>query len=225
MWARNLLDLADARTVYALDAIGDAGQSEQTRPIADADDQAAWIDEALDALHLGKVHLVGHSFGGWTAANYATHHPDRLATLSLLEPVFVFTGLRWQMYVTSLPASIPFLPASWRQAMLINIGGGGDIDERDPVAAMIDAGLAGYAAKLPTPTRLTTNTLTNLDVPTYVALGGAGAMHDVPAAASVAREYLPNSTVRVWPAASHSLPMEVAEELDRDLLRFMAHHD
>lgn len=225
MWSRNLSDLSDERTVYALDAIGDAGQSVQTRPITGADDQAAWIDETLDALHLARVHLVGHSFGGWTAANYATRLPARLATVSLLEPVFVFSGLRWQVYVTSLPASIPFLPAVWRRAMLRNVGGTQSIDPDDPVAAMIDAGLTGYAAKLPIPKQLTPDQLTHLDVPTYVALGGQSAMHDAQAAAAVARTTLPEATVRVWPAATHSLPMEVAGELDGELAQFMADHE
>lgn len=225
MWSQNLPDLAKQRTVYAIDAIGDAGQSVQTRPITNANDQAIWIDETLTALGLSKVHLVGHSFGGWTAANYAIHFPGRLATMSLLEPVFVFGGLRWQMYLKSIPASMPFLPASWRNAMLESIGGTDSIDPDDPTAAMIDAGLAGYAAKLPTPQQPTTEQLTGLDVPTYVALGGASAMNDADAAATVARETLHNPTVRLWPLASHSLPMEVAAQLDGELLSFMADHD
>ena len=225
MWSRNLRDLVDARTVYAMDAIGDAGQSVQSRPITDAADQATWIDDALGVLKLDRVHLVGHSFGGWSAATYATRYPARLATLSLLEPVFVFAGLRWQMYVASLPASIPFLPASWRNAMLKTIGGVGDIDREDPVVAMIDAGFSGYAAKLPTPKQLTMDQLTRLDVPTYVALGGASTMHDARTAAVVARRTLPEGIVRVWPGASHSLPMEVAGELDGELLQFMSSHD
>lgn len=225
MWSRNLPDLAQQRTVYAVDAIGDAGRSVQTRPITSAADQAQWIDDVLSALDLARVHLVGHSFGGWTAANYATRFPGRVASLSLLEPVFVFAGLRWQMYLVSIPASIPFLPPSWRSAMLKNIGGSADIDPGDATAAMIDAGLSGYAAKLPTPEQISAEQLDGLIVPTYVALGGASTMSDADAAATVAAETLRDATVRVWSHASHSLPMEVAEQLDGELLAFMANHD
>jgi pimeloyl-ACP methyl ester carboxylesterase len=127
MWEANLPDLDEERTVYALDALGDAGMSVQSRRIGDAADQAAWLDQALARLGEPKVHLVGHSFGGWLAANYAARYPERVTTLSLLEPVFVFGGIRWQVYVKSIPASLPFLPRSWREAMLTDFGGPHDL--------------------------------------------------------------------------------------------------
>jgi pimeloyl-ACP methyl ester carboxylesterase len=64
MWAKNLKDLTAERTVYALDALGDAGLSVQSQPIKNSADQATWIEETLAGLGLGKVHIVGHSFGG-----------------------------------------------------------------------------------------------------------------------------------------------------------------
>ena len=104
MWADVLARLGD-REVYAVDALGDAGMSVQDRPLAGSEDQAAWLVEAMTALGLGRVHLVGHSFGAWSAANLATRHPDRVATLTLWEPILVLAGLRWQMYVATLPSA------------------------------------------------------------------------------------------------------------------------
>ena len=98
MWAYNLPDLAAARNAYALDALGDAGLSVQIRSIRDAADQADWLDQVLAQLPVPRIHLLGHSFGGWLAANYAAWHPERVQTLTLLDPVFVFQGLRWQLY-------------------------------------------------------------------------------------------------------------------------------
>ena len=84
MWAYNLPDLAAARTTYALDTLGDAGLSVQIRRIRDAADQADWLDQVLAQLPVRSVHLVGHSFGGWLAANYAARYRERVQTLILL---------------------------------------------------------------------------------------------------------------------------------------------
>ena len=116
MWAYNLPDLAAARTTYALDALGDAGLSVQIRRIRDAADQADWLDQVLVQLPVRSVHLVGHSFGGWLAANYAVRHPERVQTLTLLDPVFVFQGLRWQVLI-----SLARFPRSWRTSMLTSV--------------------------------------------------------------------------------------------------------
>ena len=224
MWAYNLPDLAAVRTSYALDALGDAGLSIQIRRIRDAADQADWLDQVLAQLPVPSVHLVGHSFGGWLAANYAAWHPERVQTLTLLDPVFVFQGLLWQVYFISLPASLPFLPRSWRTRMLSTIGGA-PVDPDDPVARMISEATEHFAVKLPPPKRLTGTQLRGLHMPVYAALAGRSAMHDGARAADVARAELPYPTIDVWPDATHSLPMEQSAALDRTILAFMTTHD
>jgi pimeloyl-ACP methyl ester carboxylesterase len=225
MWEANLPGLAEERIVYALDALGDAGMSVQTRRIGDAADQAAWLDQALARLGEPKVHLVGHSFGGWLAANYAARYPERVATLSLLEPVFVFGGIRWQVYLKSIPASLPFLPRSWREAMLADFGGAEEIDPDDPVARMISDATEHYVAKLPLPERLSPERLRSLSMPVSAAMASDSAMHDSAAATRVAREDVRDLRIRTWPGATHSLPMEFSDRLDRELLEFMAAHE
>jgi pimeloyl-ACP methyl ester carboxylesterase len=224
MWASNLPDLAAARITYALDALGDAGWSVQIRPVRDAADQADWLDQVVAQLPVGSVHLVGHSFGGWLAANYAARHPERVQTLTLLDPVFVFRGLRWQVYLISLPASLPFLPRSWRTRMLSMIGGG-PVDPEEPVARMISEATEQYVLKLPVPERITATQLGGLGMPVYAALAGRSVMHNGAHAAEVARTEIPDPTVELWPDATHSLPMEESAQLDRTILAFMASHD
>ena len=48
----------------------------------DADDLAMLIEK----LHLGRVHLVGHSYGGLAALLFATEHPELVRSLTLSEP-------------------------------------------------------------------------------------------------------------------------------------------
>ena len=212
MWAGMLHRLGD-REVYAIDALGDAGMSVQDRQLAGAEDQAAWLDETMTGLGLARVHLIGHSFGGWSAANFATRHPERIVSLTLWEPILVFAGLRWQMVVATLPSALPFLPESWRRKGLEFIGGAQDGDaSKSAISAMIDAGAGGYRAALPTPARLDDAALARLTMPTFVGLGARSAVTDTEAAAQMART-LPNATVRVWPEGTHSLPMQYPDDL------------
>ena len=229
MWLENLPDLAAGRPVYALDTLGDAGMSVQTRALVDGVDQAAWLDQVLarvlEEADAPKAHLMGHSFGGWSAANYAARHPRRLASLALVDPVLVFQGIRWQIYVKSIPASLPFLPRSWRDRMLGDIGGGGEVDLDDPLARLISDGMEHYAGKLPLPERLTDEQLQGLTVPVYAAMASESALHDSAAAVAVGQARVRDIRIRNWPGATHSLPMEFPDQLDREALAFMAEHD
>lgn len=54
--------------------------------------------EFLDNLGLGKVHLVGHSFGGWIAAEIAAFYPERLASLQLIAPAGLKGAFRHDIF-------------------------------------------------------------------------------------------------------------------------------
>jgi pimeloyl-ACP methyl ester carboxylesterase len=53
--------------------------------VTDADDLAAFIG----AMHLGKVYIVGHSYGALTGLFLATRHPELIRALVLAEPPVV----------------------------------------------------------------------------------------------------------------------------------------
>lgn len=54
-------------------------------PMVEAADLAAF----LDRLGIGSVHLVGHSYGAYTALVYALDHPERVRSLVLAEPPII----------------------------------------------------------------------------------------------------------------------------------------
>lgn len=43
----------------------------------------AEVEQVRQALDLGRVHMLGHSWGGWLAIEYAIHHPQSLKSLIL----------------------------------------------------------------------------------------------------------------------------------------------
>lgn len=87
-WEDTLLALPDGFRGLAPDLRG-YGDTEPlpvdaTRGLRDfADDLAA----AVEALTLGRVHLVGWSMGGGVVLQYLLDHPEQVASLTLVDPV------------------------------------------------------------------------------------------------------------------------------------------
>src|SRR4051794_32775668 len=86
MWAPLIGELAGL-SIYAVDSIGESGLSVQTAAMPSRDSVVAWLESVLDVLALDRTHLCSESYGGWIAINAAMRRPQRVATLTLLEPV------------------------------------------------------------------------------------------------------------------------------------------
>ncbi len=85
---RRLAGMLDARFhVVAPDLIGCGTTAHWTgvHPFRAADEASRVVD-IIDAAE-GPVHLVGHSYGGGVALRVAAERPDRIASLTLYEPV------------------------------------------------------------------------------------------------------------------------------------------
>lgn len=72
---------ANYRT-YAVDSVYDYGRSIPCRATDSIDDVINWLDELFDARFLVDVNLVGISYGGWMAGQYALRRLDRLRAAS-----------------------------------------------------------------------------------------------------------------------------------------------
>lgn len=177
----------------------------------------------LASRDIEQGHIVGHSFGASNAAALAVHHPERVATLTLLEPAFVLNWPPVSVLLWSIPASLPFLPQSWRDAAVARIAGEepSAVNSTDPVARMITLGASGYSAALPTPRPLSDAQLAALSMPVYVALADGSPI--TAGQKSLGKTALiPDCQAKIWPETTHSLPMQVAEPLAAELAEFWA---
>jgi pimeloyl-ACP methyl ester carboxylesterase len=221
VWADNLPALLRLRSVYLIDLLGEPGMSIQQRPIDTPADHAQWLHEVLVGLPEPAVHLVGLSIGGWTAMNLAVHRPEKIASVTLLDPVLVFADLSWQAIVRSIPASVRWFPKSWRDGFASWTANDAPVEDV-PVAEMIEAGMQTYALKLSAPHRIAADHLARVRAPTLALLAGQSRMHDTAEAAQVAEGTLPEVTVVVYPDASHAINGEYPDRVAADIADFLA---
>ncbi|WP_066939668.1 alpha/beta fold hydrolase [Microtetraspora fusca] len=221
MWAPNLAGLtASRRAVYTIDLLGEPGLSVQSEPFASAADQGVWLAELLTGLGLDRTHLLGVSIGGWTAFQLARHAPEKVASLSLLDPACLFGRITWKTVAVSL-GSVGPLPESWRLRLLSWISGGADLSGDEPVADLISAGMREFTAFLPPPTYPSDEQVAAVDVPTLAVIAGRSIIHHPGRAAERARRLLARGVVELWPDASHALNGEFPERVSARVLAFI----
>ncbi|GAB3933545.1 alpha/beta hydrolase [Kribbella albertanoniae] len=223
VWADNMPSLLKLGDVYALDLLGEPGLSIQNRPITSAEDKAAWLDQTLAALPAKQFNVVGLSIGGWTATNLAVRRPDRIATLTTLEPAIVYGDIPAETVIRSLPAAVKWLPRSWRDSFNSYTAGGAPV-EQVPVADMIESGMKNYTIRQPQPGRITEEQLAGLTMPVLAIIAGKSVMHDPVKAREVAERALKNKTVKFYPEASHAINGEYPDQLAADLQAFLTTH-
>ena len=83
-WFPEIMALSKGYRVYAVDIIGEAGNSEEYRPDLITDDFALWMKDVLDALGIEKAVIIGTSLGGWMALKFAAAFPKRVSSLILI---------------------------------------------------------------------------------------------------------------------------------------------
>ncbi len=83
-WFPEIMALSNNYRVYAIDIIGEAGNSEEYRPDLNSDAFTIWMKDVLDMLGHEKIVMIGNSLGGWMALKFATAYPERVSSLALL---------------------------------------------------------------------------------------------------------------------------------------------
>jgi len=221
-WAPFVHSWSAARPVIAIDTVWDAGRSIQTRPVADGADAAAWLDEVLAGFGVDHAHLVGYSYGGWLALNQAVHRPERLRSVTAIEP----------------PATITGMPiAAWWRMLRMLFGDerqyrsylawvrGGRLPESDMLELLL-AAHAGFAQRgSPRPRRLTAEQWSNITIPLSVVLGGRSRFIETSAAVATLRRDASEADVQVMPDASHAVLVDEPDHLIDSVRRFTSHHD
>ena len=200
-------------------------------------------------LGMERVHLVGHSYGGFVAAYFATAHPDLLRSLVLVNPA-IFTML---VSGSSTTASLALLLRSPRVALsarrLVNAVNAtiravdsGDKSAADKIfVSALENGAEGLPAKppgfsqmvtensgtlkettAPFP-RLTAREVRNIETPTLVVWGERSAPWDSRISEMLCNT-LPASEGAKISGAGHFCLVEKPDEVNLRVMSFLLSH-
>ncbi len=93
------------------------------------------------------------------------HRTGRIASLTLLDPVFTFTGIPVKAMLASVALFAPGVPERLRRRVQGWIAGGADVDAAEMEAALISAGSTDFTLRTPMPKLFSDEQLRGIDVP------------------------------------------------------------
>lgn len=214
--------LADGRRLLVPDHPG-FGQSPEAEHLRDMSDYALFYLDLLDALDLHDVHVVGHSLGGWLAAEIAIRNEGRIRSWSLIAPA----GIR----LRGTPMADIFI---WSQEESVrnlfhDQGFADRVLALEPTAEQLDVMLRNrYTfAKLAWQPRgfnpALAKWLHRITRPTTIVWGRDDQL--LPAAyADLWSEHIPHATVEMLDACGHLPPVEQAEATARHITAHIDAH-
>lgn len=203
MWMSVLPHLA-GRHVVLPDMPGEPGESELLTPVDSFAGLVGWVSDVIGDQ---RVHLVGASYGGVIATHFALAYPERLLSVTLVEPVLTKLLMAKFMahgIVTGLAIAVP----GPQRKVLAQALGVGDVVENDRLRKMGVMGFRSHTRKaLPTPAPFSDAELASLKVPTTVLLGRHSSIHNARKTADYLRGVNPSLNVALISDGHHTLPV------------------
>jgi pimeloyl-ACP methyl ester carboxylesterase len=221
MWWPNIAALSQGHRVYAVDVMGQPGKSRPDEPIRSAADYGSWLTDTLGALHLDRVDLVGMSFGGWLALNYAAAVPQRVRTLILFSPSGLLPMVRQFTLRGMLMVALP-------RRLTVNAFFRWLGFTMPPYTGLLDIvylGLTQFRMPLATariaPTALSDDALRAITVPTLLLIGDHEVISDPVRALERARRLMPVCDGALVPGCRHEMYASRHDIVDARVLTFL----
>jgi len=210
-----------------VDNIYDFSRSVYTRPMRSPDDFVSWLNELFDALALGdRVNIMGLSYGGWIAAQYALRHQNRLDKMVLIAPVCTVEPLSFQWIARAVLCAIPirYFTKSflyWLLEDLSKSGKAGKAILEEHIDAAYLAAHSFRSKRMVNPTVLGDDELQGIRVPTLFMVGENEKIYSAHKAIERLKKTAPQIETALIPRAGHDLTIVQTEMVDRKILEFL----
>jgi pimeloyl-ACP methyl ester carboxylesterase len=221
IWSPIIGNLSRNYRTYAVDVIGDAGRSVVGRRTRSRPDLALWLHEVLQALGIKSTHLLGHSYGGFIAMNFALIYPTFVRRLALLAPLSCLARPNGSLTLRRmLPIWLPYPPVLEHYVRWLSFRG----DLRSPILDKMMEATFRHTRRflaLGTPPVVFTKTeLAGCDRPTLVMVGDHETLYE-PETAFARAGYLPYAETVNIPACNHAIVTDQPAWVSEHVLRFL----
>jgi pimeloyl-ACP methyl ester carboxylesterase len=226
MWSPNIVDFSKDYRVYAIDTMGQPSKSIPSEPIRNEGDYAVWLTATLDGLHLDGIFLVGMSYGGWLALNFAIAAPERVQKLVLLSPGGGFVPMARQFSMRGL-LMLWFTTRFTVNSFMHWLGfkdRPGDAETK-LVFDLMYLGLKHFRVPVETlrvlPVMFSDDQLRAMRVPTLLLVGEQEVICDPATALDRARRLFPDVRGELVPRSSHDMCSSQHRIVDARVLDFL----
>jgi pimeloyl-ACP methyl ester carboxylesterase len=226
-WLPNIKALSRSYRTYAVDSIYDIGRSVFTKIFKVPDDLVNWMDELLLGLGLtSDINMIGMSYGGWLASQYALRHPDKLDNIVLLAPAATVLPLGPGFLGPALLSILPHRHFVKKGMELILA----DLWKKDEAGRAyaekwvdhLDLGLRSFKPKMMvSPTVLTDEELTSLKMRVLYLVGENERIYSSEEAVARLKKVVPHIKAEIIPEAGHDLSVVQAELVNQKILDFL----
>ena len=219
-WIYNVLDLSRTFRIYAIDTLGDIGKSKPSHLLNSREDYARWLLGIFELLKIEKADLVGISYGGFLATNFALAYPKRVNRIVLLSPGIPNLApptLQWANY--GIP--MMFLPSRLTVKRFINGASMKGYSPDDPVHEQMIVGIMNMKKVSFMRPIFTEEELTRLTAPTLLMIGDHDIMYEPGKALENASRLIPGLQSELIANANHFLNGDQAQIINEHILHFL----
>jgi pimeloyl-ACP methyl ester carboxylesterase len=221
-WLPQIKALSACYRTYAVDNVYDCGRSIPAMAMESPDDYVGWLDELFHALDLDNINLVGKSYGGWLAGQYAICRPGRLRRIVMMAPAATVLPLP-ESFLERMVKSIQ----SPREMLLWMYEDFARKDEtcRKTVEALIDESILSLRSfsfrPALAPTVMEDYELEQLKAPVLFMVGENEKIYSAGEAVARLKKVAPHIRAEIIPGAGHDLNLVQAEMVNGIVLDFL----
>jgi pimeloyl-ACP methyl ester carboxylesterase len=216
-WFHSVAALSSAHRVYALDTIGDIGMSKACRLPVRREDYAHWLAEVFEGLRIRTADLMGISYGGFLAVNFALQFRERTKRLVLLNPglpLSPFTG-QWMIHGMPMIVHPSHATARWF------IRGASTSKRWGDLLELFVTGIASLRSTQVMRPIIQKDEWRQLCMPMLLLIGDHEIMYEPGRAIRRARQLIPHIQAEFVTDAGHFQLVDQAEQVNQRTLKFL----